>query len=78
MHIIIIHIYDNTSVYTLYNIHIYILIKKSVNRSQFFILNYGDFIAQDFETYRTQRQVVVVCGNIDFKHASRRHLRKKF
>ena len=49
------YIYNNTSVYTILYTHIYIIIKEWKKGSRFFTYNYRDFIAQSFETYRTQR-----------------------
>ena len=65
------HIYGYMSVYILLYIYIHILIKKWVKRGQFFTLNYGDSVAQIFETYRTWRWAIVVCGNINFICASK-------
>ena len=57
------------SVYIILYFYIHILIKEWVKRGQFFTLNYGDLIVWSFETYGTQRQVIVVCSNIDFIYA---------
>ena len=59
------YIYMIIWVFILYYAQICISIKKCANRGQFFTLNYGDFIAWSFETYRTQRQVIAVYGSID-------------
>ena len=60
------------SVYIILYTYIHIIIKEYDDRSQFFTLNYGEFIAQSFETYGTQRQAIVVYGNINITCASRR------
>ena len=64
--------------FILYHTHIYISIKECVNRDQFFILNHRDFIVQHFETYRTQRQVVVVYGSIDLNALVEDNRNEKF
>ena len=53
------------SVYIILYTYIHIIIKECDNRSWFFTLCYGDFTVQSFETYRTQRQAIVVYSNID-------------